>query len=125
MWLPNIGVGVDYYRHDGQIQDVVGNVFTTSRSLLLVGGGPTAVLPIKVRPFVPTVALRGVGSQVPGPAGGVFGGGRNGDLSNFGGRFSFDLQAVWEVQNLGLGNRAAVRERQAEQRASLLQLLRT
>ena len=62
---------------------------------------------------------------MPGPAGGVFGGGRNGDLSNFGGRFSFDLQAVWEVQNLGLGNRAAVRERQAEQRASLLQLLRT
>ncbi len=291
MWLPNIGVGVDYFRQDGRIQDVVGNVFTTSKSSLLVGGGPTAVFPIgealyaplaarqvvrarradiqaarndttlavaeayftvqqargevagsidalrraeelvrltekvapdlaptvevnraraevarrrqaveaayerwqvagadltrllrlepgtlvepaeepslvvelidptaapddlipvalthrpelaadqaliqaalarvrqeKVRPFVPTVALRGVGSQVPGLAGGVFGGGRNGDLSNFGGRFSFDLQAVWEVQNLGLGNRAAVRERQAEQRASLLQLLRT
>ncbi len=291
LWLPNIGVGVDYYRHDGQIQDIAGTVFTTSRSSLLVGGGPTAVFPLgealyaplaarqvlrarqadvqtarndttlavaeayftvqqargevagsidalrraeelvkltekvapdlaptvevnrakaevarrrqaveaayerwqvssadltrvlrlepgtlvepaeepslvvelidpsaapddlipialtnrpelasdqaliqaalarvrqeKVRPFVPTVALRGVGSQVPGLAGGVFGGGRNDDLSNFGGRFSFDLQATWEVQNLGLGNRAALRERQAEQRLALLQLLRT
>jgi hypothetical protein len=71
------------------------------------------------------VALRGVGGQVPGLAGGYFGGGRNDDLSNFGGRFSFDLQAIWEVQNLGLGNRATIRERAAEQRASLLQLLRT
>lgn len=291
MWLPNVGVGLDYFRHDGQIQDVVGNVFTTSKSSFLVGGGPTAVfsvgeafyaplaarqvlrareadvqaarndttlqvaesyfavqqargevagsldalrradelvqktgklvpelvpavevsrakaeaarrrqafeaaserwqvasadltrvlrlepgtlvepaeepslvvelidptvasddlIPIalthrpelaanqaliqaalvrvrqeKVRPLVPTVALRGVGSQVPGLAGGYFGGGVNDNLSNFGGRFSFDLQAVWEVQNLGFGNRAAVREREAEQRQALLQLLRT
>ncbi|MBN9121489.1 MAG: TolC family protein, partial [Planctomycetes bacterium] len=291
MWLPNVGVGVDYFRHDGQIQDVAGNVFTTSKSSFLVGGGPTAVFPVsealyaplaarqvlrarqadvqavrndttlsvaeayftvqqargevagaidalrraeelvkltekvapdlaptvevnrakaevarrrqaveaayerwqvasadltrllrleagtlvepaeepalvvelidpaaapddlipialttrpelaadqaliqaalvrvrqeKMRPFVPNVALRGVGSQVPGLAGGYFGGGINDNLSNFGGRFSFDLQAVWELQNLGLGNRATVREREAERRASLLQLLRT
>ena len=291
MWLPNIGVGVDYFRQDGRIQDVVGNVFNTSKSSFLVGGGPTAVLPVgealyaplaarqvvrarqadvqaarndttlavaeayftvqqargevagaidalrraeelvkltekvapdlaptvevnrakaevarrrlaveaayerwqvssadltrllrlepgtlvepaeepslvvelidptaapadlipvalthrpelaadqaliqaalarvrqeKVRPFAPTVALRGTGSPVPGLAGGYFGGGVNGDLSNFGGRYSFDLQAVWEVQNLGLGNRATIRGREAEQRAALLQLLRT
>ncbi|HVL12146.1 MAG TPA: TolC family protein [Gemmata sp.] len=79
----------------------------------------------KVRPFVPTVGLRGVGGQVPGLAGGYFGGGINDDLSNFGGRFSFDLQAVWEVQNLGFGNRAIVREREAERRQALLQLLKT
>jgi outer membrane protein TolC len=291
MWLPNIGVGVDYFRQDGQIQDVMGNVFTTSKSSLLLGAGPTAVFPVseaiyaplaarqvlrarqadaqavrndttlsvaeayftvqqargevagavdalrraeelvkltekvapdlaptvevnraktavarqrqvveaayerwqvvsaeltrllrlepgtlvepaeepaivvelidpatvtedlipvaltnrpelaadqaliqaalvrvrqeKVRPFVPNVALRGTGSQVPGLAGGYFGGGINDNLSNFGGRFSFDLQAVWEVQNLGLGNRATIHEREAERRASLLQLLRT
>ncbi|MBP3954581.1 TolC family protein [Gemmata sp. G18] len=291
MWLPNVSLGLDYFRQDGQIQDVVGNVFTTSKSSFLVGGGPTAVFPLseayyaplaarqvlrarradvetarndttlsvaeayftvqqargevagsvdalrraeelvkltekvapdlaptvevsraktevsrrrqsveaayerwqvasadltrvlrleagtlvepaeepslvvelidpaavpddlipialtnrpelasdqaliqaalvrvrqeKVRPFVPTVALRGTGSQVPGLAGGYFGGGTNDTLSNFAGRYSFDLQAVWEVQNLGMGNRAAIREREAEQRASLLQLLRT
>jgi len=79
----------------------------------------------KVRPFVPTLALRGAGAQVAGLAGGYFGGGRDGSFGNYGGRFSFDLQAVWEIQNLGLGNRATIREREAEQRQALLQLLRT
>ncbi|MBA4190535.1 MAG: hypothetical protein C0467_21320 [Planctomycetaceae bacterium] len=291
LWLPNIGLGVDYFRHDGQIQDVAGRVFNTSKSSFYVGAGPTAVfsigdalytplaakqivrarqadvqtvrndttlqvaeayftvqqargevagsieslrradelvkltekvapdiapavevnrakaeasrrrqavemayerwqvasaeltrllrlepgtlvepaevpsvvvelieptatpdelLPIaltyrpelasdqaiiqaalarirqeKVRPFVPTVGLRSGGQQVASLAGGYFGGGFNDDVGNFGGRFSFDLQAVWEVQNLGFGNRAVVREREAEQRQALLQLLRT
>jgi len=291
IWLPNVGLGLDYYRHDGRIQDIAGVVFTTSRSSFLVGAGPTAIVPVgdamyaplaarqvvrarradvqtahndttlavaeayftvqqargdvggaldalrraeelvrltekvapdlapaveinrakaeaarrrlaveaaherwqvasadlarvlrlepgtlveptdepalavelfdpgtpvadlvpvaltnrpelaadqaliqaalarvrqeRVRPFVPTVALRGVGSNVPGLAGGYFGGGINADVGNFGGRFSFDLQAVWEVQNLGFGNRATVREREAERRAALLGLIRT
>ncbi len=291
LWLPNIGVGVDYFRHDGQIQDIVGTVFTTSRSSFLVGAGPTAVfsfgdacyaplaarqvvrareadaqaarndvmlqvaeayftvqqargelagsiealrradqlvkltekvapelaptveinrakteaarrrlavesaherwqiasadltrllrlepgtlvepseepalvielmdpsssvadlIPLalthrpelaadqaliqaalarlrqeKVRPLLPNLAVRGVGSNTPGLAGGYFGGGVNDDLSNFGARFSVDIQAVWEVQNLGLGNRAIVREREAEQRQALVNLLRT
>src|SRR5262245_51282502 len=37
-WLPTVYVGGDYFRHDGQIQDVGGRVFTTSRSALLLGG---------------------------------------------------------------------------------------
>jgi outer membrane protein TolC len=77
------------------------------------------------RPYLPAVVVRGVGSQTPGIAGGYFGGGLNDFMGNFGARFSVDIQAVWELQNLGLGNRAARREREAEQRASLLQLLRT
>src|SRR5260370_36326678 len=27
LWLPNLQVGADYFRHDGQIQDVQGHVF--------------------------------------------------------------------------------------------------
>jgi outer membrane protein TolC len=291
LWLPNIGLGVDYFRHDGQIQDVAGRVFTTSKSSFLVGAGPTAVFSIgdacyaplaarqvarareadlqsvrndvtlqvaeayfsvqqargevagaidtlrraeqlvtltekvapeltptveinrakteaarrrqavenayerweiasadltrllrlesgtivepaeepaiviqlvepasnveeliplaltnrpelaadqaliqaalarlrqeRVRPLVPNIAVRGVGSNTPGLAGGYFGGGFNDDLSNFGARFSVDIQAVWELQNLGFGNHASVREREAEQREALLRLLHT
>jgi outer membrane protein TolC len=291
LWLPNIALGVDYFRHDGQIQDVAGTVFTTSRSSLLLGAGPNAVfavtdaiyaplvaqqvvqarqaevravrndttlrvaetyfavqqargevagsiealrqaeelvritsklapeltptveinraktelarrrlavegayerwqvaaaeltrllrlepgtlvepaeepaltveliqpdatvdalIPIaltnrpelaadqafiqatlarvqqeRARPFIPIVAIRGVGSQVPGLAGGVFGGGKNSYMGNFDTRFSVDLQAVWEFQNLGIGNQALVREREAESRQALLQLTRT
>ncbi|MFO0849348.1 MAG: TolC family protein [Gemmataceae bacterium] len=79
----------------------------------------------KARPFLPVLAVRGVGSNTPGLAGGAFGGGVNDDVSNFGGRFSVNIQAVWEFQNLGLGNRALVREREAENRVALLELLRT
>jgi outer membrane protein TolC len=79
----------------------------------------------KNRPFAPSLVVRGVGSQTPGLAGGYFGGGINDFMGNFGARFSVDMQAVWELQNLGLGNRAARREREAEQRQAFLQLLRT
>lgn len=79
----------------------------------------------KTRPYFPSLVVRGVGSQTPGLAGGYFGGGVNDFMGNFGARFSVDIQAVWELQNLGFGNRAARREREAEQRQSLLQLLRT
>jgi outer membrane protein TolC len=79
----------------------------------------------RTRPLYPTLMVRGVGSNTPGIAGGSFGGGVNDNLSNFGSRFSVDLQAVWELQNLGLGNRAAVREREADGRRALAELLRT
>lgn len=291
LWLPNLSLGVDYFRHDGQIQNIEGNVFTTSRSSLLVGGGPsfsfavtdaiyaplagrqvvrarqadvraaqndsmlavaesyfnvqqargevagsaaaavraqelvrraeqlapglvptveinraktelarrrqaveaayerwqvasadlarllrldptTVVVPEedpqlrvelinldcpvddlipvgltnrpelasqqalvqatlvrlrqeKIRPLVPSLILRGTASATPGLSSGYFGGGRNDFVGNFGGRNSMDLLAVWEFQNLGLGNRAQVRERQAENRVALVELLRT
>ncbi len=79
----------------------------------------------RVRPFVPSVLLRGASTAVPGTlAGGAFGGGRNGTVGDFGARFDLDLQVVWELQNLGFGNGARVRGRQAEHQASLLELLR-
>jgi outer membrane protein TolC len=78
----------------------------------------------KVRPLVPSVVLRGTASATPGLSSGYFGGGVNDFVGNFGGRNSMDLQAVWEFQNLGAGNRALVRERQAENRLALAELMR-
>lgn len=49
-WLPNVNLGVDYFRHDGQIQDIVGNVFPTSRSSILLGGGRRAPSPGNIMP---------------------------------------------------------------------------
>lgn len=76
------------------------------------------------RPYLPSIGVRGVGSNTPGLAGGYFGGGVNDDLHNFAARFSVDIQAVWEIQNLGFGNRAQIREREAEQRRTLIELQR-
>jgi outer membrane protein TolC len=55
------------------------------------------------RPWLPTVQV--------GLSAGGFGGGQGSVMGNFGGRTDFDALMVWEVRNLGLGNRALQRER--------------
>ena len=41
-WLPSLFVGAGWVRHDGQVQDVVGRVFTTSKSTAFVGATAAA-----------------------------------------------------------------------------------
>jgi outer membrane protein TolC len=80
----------------------------------------------RLRPLIPSVVLRGAATNPAGTlAGGYFGGGLNDTLKNFGARSDFDLQVLWELQNLGLGNRARVNERRAENRLAVLELFRT
>jgi len=79
----------------------------------------------RLRPLVPSVLLRGSSTPVTGTlAGGLYGGGSNDFMGNFGARSDFDLQVVWEFQNLGLGNRARVNERRGEHQLSILELFR-
>ncbi|HSG71742.1 MAG TPA: hypothetical protein VLA12_15070, partial [Planctomycetaceae bacterium] len=56
----------------------------------------------KYAPLVPSVLL--------GFTTASFGGGLGGDLDNFGGRYDFDALMMWEVRNLGFGEKAARRE---------------
>src|SRR5207244_8278119 len=56
LWLPTVYLGVDYFRHDGQIQNVEGNVFGTSKSAFMVGAGPSAVFAITDALFAPLAA---------------------------------------------------------------------
>src|SRR5262249_34746309 len=80
----------------------------------------------RLRPLIPSVAIRGASANPSGQVmGGYFGGGHNDTLTNFGGRIDVDVQILWELQNLGLGNRARVNERKAENQAALLELFRT
>jgi outer membrane protein TolC len=80
----------------------------------------------KIRPLVPSLVLRGASTNPAGTLGyGTFGGGPNGNLQNFGGRFDIDMQLLWEFQALGFANRARVREREAENEVATLELFRT
>src|SRR5262245_5158342 len=56
LWLPTLYLGGDYYRHDGQLQDVSGNVFGTSKSTLMVGAGPSMVFAFSDALFEPLAA---------------------------------------------------------------------
>jgi outer membrane protein TolC len=80
----------------------------------------------RIRPLVPSVLIRGASTGIFGTlAGGYFGGGTNNNLSNFGARGDFDVQLLWEFQNLGFGNHALVKERRAENQLAVLDLFRT
>ena len=77
----------------------------------------------RLRPLVPSVLLRGAATNPAGMlAGGAFGGGLNDNLRDFSARSDFDIQVIWELQNLGFGNRARRDERRAEHESSVLEL---
>ncbi|MCI0457376.1 MAG: TolC family protein [Gemmataceae bacterium] len=59
------------------------------------------------RPWFPTVQV--------GLSAGGFGGGEGSFLGNFSDRADFDALLVWELRNLGFGNRALQRERASQQ----------
>ncbi len=58
------------------------------------------------RPWFPTFQV--------GVSAGGFGGGEDSSFGNFGGRTDFDALVVWELRNLGFGNRALQRERASQ-----------
>ena len=78
----------------------------------------------RLRPLLPSVVLQGSG---PGGAfmGAAFQGGPAGEPVQGGGRFDVELGVVWTLDNLGAGNRAAIRERTAQQERALLELFDT
>ncbi len=70
----------------------------------------------KLRPLIPSLALR--------YSGGGFGGGVNSFFGNFNGRSDADVNLYWEIQNLGFADRAIARQRAAQQRTANLELMK-
>ena len=61
----------------------------------------------RLRPLIPSVLLRGYSTPVTGTlAAGYFGGGPDSTIGNGGLRGDLDLQVLWQLDNLGFGNRA-------------------
>lgn len=70
----------------------------------------------KLRPLIPSLALQ--------YAGGGFGGGVNSFFGNFGARSDAAVNLYWEVQNLGMADRAIARNRASQQRSALLEQMK-
>lgn len=78
----------------------------------------------RIRPLIPSLVLKGAGTNPPASfSGGVFGGG-NDALSKYGPRGDVELQVIWELQGFGLVNRAKVREKQADNQVAILEMFR-
>jgi outer membrane protein TolC len=81
----------------------------------------------RLRPLIPSVVL--MGDAAPGAPGGylmggIYGSDLNGRGNTWTGRVDPSVQVVWELRNLGLGNRALVRERQAQTEQANIELFR-
>jgi outer membrane protein TolC len=57
-WLPNLQAGPMYNRHDGIVQNAVGNVFPTSKWNFFMGGGAVMDLPLSDALFLPLITRR-------------------------------------------------------------------
>lgn len=55
-WVPNVVVGVDYFRHDGGQQNFAGDIVRSSRGSYMVGVGPNAVVSLTEAVFGPLAA---------------------------------------------------------------------
>ncbi len=87
-----------------------------AESQALVQATLTRLKQTKLRPFIPSLALR--------YSGGGFGGGVNSFFGNFDGRSDADVNLYWEVQNLGFADRAIAKQRAAQQRVANLELMK-
>jgi outer membrane protein TolC len=80
----------------------------------------------KYRPLLPSLLVRPASTLPTGTIGvGVTGGGTGGNFSSFGGRMDYDVQVIWELQNLGLGNRATIKQRRSEHDIATMESYRT
>lgn len=79
----------------------------------------------RLRPLVPSIMIRGASTNPAGTlAGGLFGGGVNDFMGNFGARGDFDVQALWVLENLGIGNRVKVKEQRVQNQLAILEVFR-
>lgn len=81
----------------------------------------------RLRPLTPSVILTGNPASVSSNGylmGGAFYSDVNGGRPNWTGRFDPSIEVVWELQNLGLGNAALIRERKAENQRALVEMFR-
>ena len=75
------------------------------------------------RPLLPNILLRGASTNPGGTlATGAFYPSPSNGISGF--RGDVDLQIVWQLDNLGLGNRATIHQKRAENRLAVVELSR-
>jgi outer membrane protein TolC len=64
LWIPNINGGIDYFRHDGVLQNIfTGENFRKGRQTFMVGGGPSLSVGLTDAIFAPLAARRVVASR--------------------------------------------------------------
>ena len=80
----------------------------------------------KFRPLLPNVVMAGASTSPSGSLGaGVYGSGVNDSLGQFGARLDYDVQLLWQLDNLGFGNAAKMDARRSQHQIANLEFLQT
>jgi outer membrane protein TolC len=79
----------------------------------------------KHRPFLPILYVLSPTTTTGALAAGNLSVGANGNMSANGPASNFEVAAVWELQNIGLGNIGRIRQRRAEQDLASIEVTRT
>jgi outer membrane protein TolC len=77
----------------------------------------------RLRPLIPSLVLQSNATPDELLGGGVYGSGGN-SLNHWAGRSDWNAAVVWQVRNLGFGNRGLVTQRRGEQWQALVELYR-
>jgi outer membrane protein TolC len=91
----------------------------------LVQAAETRVRQEKARPLIPSVLLNGY--QTPGGMllqAGIFGIGPNKSLNQWTGRDDISVQLVWQLENMGFGNLARIKNQRGQQSRAIIELRR-
>jgi outer membrane protein TolC len=78
----------------------------------------------KMRPLLPSVLITGFQTPEFLFNGGIFGTGPNSKLNQWDGRVDLSYQLVWQLENMGLGTRARIREAQGTQAQAIVELFK-
>ncbi len=79
----------------------------------------------KLRPLIPSLLLRGYSTPASGTlAVGAMAAGPDGSLGSYRPRGDIDAQLLWQLDNLGFGNRAKIHIRDAAHQEAVLELFR-
>jgi outer membrane protein TolC len=91
----------------------------------MVEAAEVAIRREKARPLLPNVVLNGFQTPFEMIQGGIFGIGPNSSLNQWRGRFDFSVQPLWQLEGVGIGNLARIKQQRGEQSKAIIEFLQT
>ena len=78
----------------------------------------------KMRPLTPSIMINGFQTPYEMLQAGIFGIGPNSSLNQWAGRMDISLQPLWQLEGMGLGNLARIKEQRGEQSKAIIEVFR-
>ena len=78
----------------------------------------------RMRPWIPNLVMQGSSNPGSTLGGTIYGANLVGNDPTWAGRSDWDFQVLWQLDNLGAGNVAAIHERNGEQQSAAIELAR-